>query len=236
MDDFLSETCFYLRMAFLVILLVFGLAGVSVLLDGCVKPKQSTLSPYYNWDYLAREYNMVPPFETEFTVLTPTGVRIDPSDNEIEMGLVDVIIDRVERCMYDKFNSGEDTLYIPEDIRRAAYCTSARPTYQVDRFKVRIKIPFKVSGWHWSLCSGQQVLSWEAPVAACASKGVDASVECPCSWRAGVQDNGVIVSTPNLYLFPDWFVRVHFGCLNPWGHPAVAECAKPQTTLDGDLI
>lgn len=216
------------------LLLVWMLVGLSYFTSGCTKPNQLS---YYDWDYLAEHYNMTPPFETDFSITTPTGVRIDSSDNEIEPGLVDAIIDRVEKCLYDKFSSGESTLYIPEDIRRAAYCTSARPAYPVDRSKIYLKIPPKNTGWHWSQCSDQQLLSWETPdFTPCAEKGRIETDGCPCSWRAGVQDGGVIVATPNLYVFPDWFIRVHFGCLNPWGHPLIAECAKPQTTLEGELV
>lgn len=227
MKDFLHDIFF--------ILLLWTLIVASYFASGCTKP--DSLSPYYDWDYLAEHYNMIPPFETDFSIMTPTGVRIDPSDNEIEPGLIDVIIGRVEKCMYDKFSSGESTLYIPDDIRRAAYCTSARPSYPIDRHKVYLKIPPKEMGWRVSPCSGQQLLSWETPdFSPCTNKGRVETDGCPCSWRAGVQDGGVIVATPNLYVFPDWFIRVHFGCLNPWGHPSVAACARPQTTLEGDLV
>jgi len=231
MKDFLHD----IFLMFFMWGVLLGLGVGMIWVSGCTKPEQ--LSPYYDWDYLAEYYNMTPPFETDFSITTPTGVRIDPSDNEIESGLVDVIIDRVEKCMYDKFLSGENALYIPDDVRRAAYCTSVRPSYPVDRHKIYLKIPPKETGWHWSACSGQQVLVWETPdFSPCAEKGLVETVGCPCSWRAGVQDSGVIVATPNLYVFPDWFIRVHFGCLNPWGHPSIAECARPQTTLEGELV
>lgn len=49
-----------------------------------------------------------------------------------------------------------------------------------------------------------------------------------CYWRALLQPDRVIVTTPNLKLFPDPLIRMVLGVQNIWDYPALAACAMPS--------
>lgn len=78
-------------------------------------------------------------------------------------------------------------------------------------------------------CDGtQQVLLDEAPAASCEAKGLEPTPECPCRWRAAIQDQQVAVSTPDLYNVRDPIVRIVTRCMQPWSAPELVQCMKPR--------
>jgi hypothetical protein len=154
---------------------------------------------------------------------TPKGVRVDTSGHMVDSAAVDCLIDRIEKCLYEQFGKGDRLVY--PDIE---YCP-AIIDFPANRKCMVIKIAGDSTT---SPCTGQQVLTWQAPNSACEAKGQSPDKECLCRWRAGVQDGNVLVVTPNWYLFPDWFIRLHYGCLNPWSDKRLAKCAKPLTSVN----
>lgn len=199
----------------------------------------------YGMKRIAEAYTMTPLYDVTPTIVTPKGINIDPSSNDISGEAVDCIVDKVEQCLFRKFGNPPR---IPDDVMRDAYCVDSTFEYPIPRECVTVKVPDEnpvvkkngdwipadpdaLLGWRWNCDHTQQLLDWKTPDDyACRAKGLEPrGPQCPCSWRAGVQDEHTVVTPPNFLVFPDWFIRVFTGCLNPWGSPELAECARALT-------
>lgn len=214
---------------------------LSVLLGACTLPVDAPDRPFdsagglcasYDWLETTPSWGMSPRYAVQPTIVSAKGVKIDPSSNRVNPATVDRLVDAVETCLTKNFGNPP---VIPPDVQQASQCPSATFTLPINRACLTIKIPDD-----WSLnCDGtQQVLSWVTADggAGCRAKGLSPTAECPCRWRAGVQDSHTLVATPSLYLAPDWVIRIFTGCQNPWASPELAECAAPQTgPLDNSL-
>jgi hypothetical protein len=178
---------------------------------------------YFTGTY-ATAYDMLPREEVDATLVTPEGIHVDPSTNEVSAKAVDCIVDKIERCLLRKFGNPP---VIPPNVQKDAMCVDSTFAFPIPRACVTVKV---VDDWHWSCDHTDQLLKWTAPdFSGCAQKGEVPVPGCPCSWRSGVQDEHTVVTTPSFYLFPDWFIRVYTGCLDPWASPVLAECATPLT-------
>ncbi|MEK7625100.1 MAG: hypothetical protein AAB467_01985 [Patescibacteria group bacterium] len=151
------------------------------------------------------------------TQWTTDGIAIDPTGQEAPPERIDELTHEVETCLADAFGNPP---HLPDDVRRDADCLVETFTLPYDRVCLTVKIP---DDWTLS-CSGDQVLPRVAPAELCRAKGLEPSPECPCRWRGGIQDNSVIVVTPNLFLYKDPLVRMITSCNNPWMHPSLAAC------------
>ncbi len=93
------------------------------------------------------------------------------------------------------------------------------------------------SDWYVSTCSGEQLVPSTPFIKECTIKGIkipDKCVglrvpqlpDCPCvcNHRAVVQNNGVIVTAPNLKLYKAELARLILAVGNPWLQPKVAAC------------
>ena len=183
-----------------------------------------------------------PTYEVTPTLTSPKGVRIDPSNNQVDPAAIDCIIDKVEACLIRKFGNPP---VIPADLAQSAYCARTTFSLPIARDKLVLKIPNEIPshlvgldwqpetrdglGWHLNCDGTQQLLTIAAGDAGCVAKGLTPTNSCPCRWRANMLDDHTIVATPSLYLFPDWLIRWSTGCQNPWGNPVFAECATPLT-------
>jgi hypothetical protein len=173
----------------------------------------------YHLDGLARDWGMTPTYDVRPAFTTPEGIKVDPSSNDVSPEAVDCMVDKIEACLRDAFG-------VPPDVQRDAYCEQSTFAFPLPRTCVTIKV---VDDWHPSCDGSQQLLPWHAPDQGCLDKGQTPTAACPCSWRGGVQDEHTVVVTPSFYLFPDWFIRVTTGCLDPWASPKFAKCATPLT-------
>jgi len=158
----------------------------------------------------------------EFT--TSQGIDIDTTGQNISLELIDQLTDEVEDCLIKTFGFPP---IITERIMQQGMCLYETFELPINRECLTVKIP---DDWILSCKGDQQVLPALAPAEYCIEqeKGIPTS-ECPCRWRAGIQDNLTIVTTPSLYLYKDPLIRIVTGCNNPWGHPALAHCATPST-------
>jgi len=153
---------------------------------------------------------------------TPEGIRVDSGEQEVALERFDRMVDQVERCLRETFG---DRPSIPAEMREAGQCLDGTFALPVDRSCLVVKVP---DDWEVACDGLEQVLPAHAPDALCRAKGLEPTAACPCRWRAGIQDQHVIVVPPSARMFKDPLVRLATGCNNPWGHPALARCAAPD--------
>lgn len=139
------------------------------------------------------------------TLTTPEGVRVDPSGQE----LPPAYLAKVDRITDEAF---------------ACLGLAHKP--------ITLKV---ASDWFLNCDKTQQVLP---PVAGACDPNKDGDCQKPCAgahWRAFVQRDGAIVSTPSLYLYKDPLVRLLTGVQSIWTDPKLEPCATPTSTgpLDG---
>lgn len=84
------------------------------------------------------------------------------------------------------------------------------------------------SNWTTSCDGKEQVLPMLAPSAGCLAKA-PATGGCKCHWRAGVREPDVVITTPNLLLYPDALTRLQTGSANPWADSSLIPCLGPWT-------
>jgi len=72
--------------------------------------------------------------------------------------------------------------------------------------------------WYVSECSGQQLFPCRIDPQLCIDKGLTQEDldRCPCACRAIIQDDWIVVTTPNLRLFKAELARMVTGINNPW--------------------
>jgi len=159
---------------------------------------------------------------------TPEGISVDLSGQDVSLELIDRLTDEVESCLKEKF--GDPPVLSPEAMQEGQ-CFRNTFTLPINRSCLTIKIP---DDWQYSCDGTQQVLpikstDYRPPDSACRVKGLEPTPECPCRWRAGIQDSCIVVSTPSLYLYKDPLIRLVTGCNNPWVNNDLAHCAAPST-------
>lgn len=195
-----------------------------LLVASCTNSYRDSAPPgcptYGEMDRFVEFWGQTPRYDVAPNIVTPAGIRVDTGQNRLDLAAIDGLVDQIDSCMYEQF--GLDwNLTIPEDVAEGAACMVTRPAYPVSKSCITIAVPNYGAGWHIGL-SGSQVLDWRAPDVSCTRKGQ----EPPCYWRAGMQDGHTIVTVPDFADFGSWYIRVFYGCYNPWGHPAVSKCAK----------
>lgn len=166
-------------------------------------------------------------YEVDFNQTTPQGIAIDLSGQDVSPELIDRLTDEVEQCLAETFGNPP---VLPPAVVQDAQCRDDTFSLPINRECFAVKIP---NDWQISCDGTQQVLpisstAYVAPDELCEAKGLTVTPECPCRWRAGLQDNYIIVSTPSLYVYKDPLIRMVTGCNNPWGHPALSQCASPH--------
>lgn len=160
-------------------------------------------------------------YQVSYNAITPSGIKVDTSGQLIRLDTIDVLTNEVETCLEKNFGSPP---HIPQEVRNASYCVVSDFNLPCDRDCFSVKVP---DDWVMSCDGSQQLLPTEAPQELCDAKGLTANPDCPCRWRAGIQNNNIIVTTPSLYLYKDPLIRIITGCNNPWAHTRLAECAQP---------
>lgn len=86
----------------------------------------------------------------------------------------------------------------------------------------------KVPTWHHSVCTNEELFECSVGNQPCYDKGQVPTAECPCYCRAMIQDGNVLLTTPNLKLYPAYLTTLLTGCTNPWTeHLAVCSNLRP---------
>ena len=197
----------------------------SILLSfGQVACLPEPLDPVVEW--VDMSYRWVFDYDVHPDRVTPKGIRVDDTGQDIDLELIDQLVDEVEECLYDEF--GPEPV-LTEDMRLwkidvgSAWCLNDSFVLPIDRSSIIVKIP---DTWSLTCDKSQQILADRSPDEGCTAKGLTPTEECPCSWRAGFQPENVIIATPSLYLFKDPLIRLVTSCVNPWTD-RLAQCASP---------
>jgi hypothetical protein len=132
---------------------------------------------------------------------------------------IDRLTNEVESCLAEEFGNPP---VIPDDVINQSYCLYNTFDIPFPRECITVKV---VDDWVWSCDGTQQLIPQEAPQELCDAKGLSYDPNCPCRWRAGIQDNHIIVVTPDLFLYKDPLIRLMTSCNNPWAHPKISKCA-----------
>jgi hypothetical protein len=147
------------------------------------------------------------------------GIQVDSSGQSVDLNKIDNIILKVQECLWKNFENG-----IPYDVMKTGDCIVDHIDFPLNLSCATIKV---VNDWQWS-CDGKWQLlgaSATAPQELCSSKGLSPDPNCPCRWRAGLQDGNIVV-TPDLRMLADPLIRLATGCNNPWGHTLLSMCAQ----------
>lgn len=90
----------------------------------------------------------------------------------------------------------------------------------IDRNSFVVKIP---DDWSYSCDGTEEVLPFVS-VFDKSCKGKTATEECPCRYRAVLQEPNVVVTTPNLKLYRDALSRLILNTAVTWDNPEIASC------------
>ena len=146
--------------------------------------------PRYNF-YNQFSYKVRP------TAKTAQGMAVDLTGQDVSLNQIDNLTNEVEKCLEDTFGNPPR---LPDDVRQKADCLVETFALPIKRECFVVKIP---DDWAFSCDGTQQVLTQSAPAERCYEKGLTPTQTCPCRWRAGIQDDSIIVVTPNLFLYKD---------------------------------
>lgn len=193
----------YIFLLYIIILVLISCTNNTTYKDSapqCIK--------YGNLDSLAEQWGMIPHYKVMTNIVTTNGINIDTSGQEINITDVENLINNIDQCM----------LLLEPTIE--GYCLS-KVFVKPDKTCITIKV---VNDWFIG-CSGNQLLPWLAPEEACYNKK---HYDCPCHWRSGMQDGHTVITTPNFLLFADWYIKVFYGCWQPWNDQNISKCASIQ--------
>lgn len=146
-------------------------------------------------------------YDTHFDQITPSGILIDTSGQNIDLVEIDQEVAELESCL-------SDFRVLPKE----ADCIATTFEFP-NRNCLRVKI---ANDWFWSKDGTQQLLPSAAPIELCRAKGL---TDDECWWRGGIQDGNVIITTPNLVIFKDPLIRVITGCNLSWSG-GLEKCAN----------
>ena len=122
-------------------------------------------------------------------IFSPGGIKIYPNENIVDIDLIDKKVEELEQCLGIKIKRDCFKVYIPND-------------------------------WYISTCSEEQLIPSIVDPQLCRDKGLEIKPECewvmypteecpcPCNIRSGIQDNNVIITTPDLKLFKMPLTRI----------------------------
>ena len=144
-------------------------------------------------------YKNITEFSVEVETTTENGIPVDTSGQEVDLDQIDELTIQLEECL---------DIVIPRDC-----------------FIVKV-----APNWYNSQCSGQEVFPCNTPISVCLAKEditiddlclLPLGEECPpnkcrCACRATIQDNFIIVTTPDLRLYKAELARMVLGINNPW--------------------
>lgn len=151
---------------------------------------------------------------------TPEGVAVD---GDLDLADIDAHTDRVEACLRKLYPDGR----LPADVVQAGQCLTDRFEPTVPRDCLVVKL---APDWHLScVIDGQQEQVFPCPDIdpdVCRSKGIEPTDTCPCECRGAIQDQHVVVTTPDLHLYDHDLIRLVTGCNFIWS-TSLKECYEP---------
>jgi hypothetical protein len=153
-------------------------------------------------------YNSEEPNYTNYPVHVSArsnlGFGIDDPNNELDLSRLDKIVGDVRSCVeslgqltQNEVTQGNCLTYYPEPVIRPCLTVKTAPD------------------WHWD-CSGKEQVFGQAPDASCEAKGETPTAMCPCGFRAIIQDNCTIVTTPNMKILAGQLATLLTTCNDSW--------------------
>lgn len=160
-------------------------------------------------------------YSINVTDTTPNGIDVDTTGQDIDLERIDRIFNYVYDCIRNSFPD----MIITGDVLEQGYCQNSEIIKEnVCKRCMIIKIP---DNWIMSKDGKEQMLQDEAPAQGCIDKGLCEDYnDCPCHWRALVNQDNKIVVTPNLRLLNDALLRYITSCWYVWENPILTECLK----------
>lgn len=186
----------------------------------CLPAPHSRCTPTYYWPDQTH-YDVSP------NVKTTKNIDVDTSGLNINLEVIDRLTSEVETCL----SSFGNPPHLNNKIMIDADCQSETFDLPIHTECLTVKV---AKDWFLSdldfAGSKQQLLPYVAGYGDC---GKNFSYG-PCYWRAGIQDNLTIVSTPSFYLYKEPILKIATGCKNPWNSPELAACMVPTTNALDD--
>lgn len=167
-------------------------------------------------------------YSVHATETTPKGIAVDPSGLPISLALVDRLTDEVETCLMATFPDGNLTPLVAQG-ENSTCLHGTKILLPLPRSCMTVKV---ASDWHLStdeFAGSYQQLLHDVAVGAPADCGKGETGTGPCYWRAGIQNNTTIVTTPSFYVYKQYVMEIATGCLNSWNSPELSGCMTPTT-------
>lgn len=169
-------------------------------------------------------YQNITDYEISINSITPNGVNVDDSGFYVDLEEIDRQIDEMETCVQNALAGGIDLA-----IARTQGCRDESWNYRVDFSGISVLrecLTVKIApDWYVSHCSEDymEIFPCDISPQVCIDKGLEITDECPCRCRSAIQDENIVITTPNLYLFRGELARMITGCNNPWFSP-ISQC------------
>lgn len=152
------------------------------------------------------------------TATTPGGIEIDDPQHQLNIAELDATVANVVSCL-SQFKDAPMT-----EAEKTEYTCFGTADLTL-KYGLRVMVP---ADWHVSACTGYEIFPCKVPDASCEEKGMTPTTSCPCSCRAMIQDNSIIVTAPNLQLFPAQLAQLLTGCEQPWHPGRLLACVQPS--------
>jgi hypothetical protein len=175
-------------------------------------------------DCYLNNYQSITGYEINPNLTTPEGISVDTSGFDVDLEELDRQIDEMEICVQDALAGGIDLA-----TAEAQDCRDSNWNYRTDFSDISVRrgcLIVKIApDWNVSSCSEEymEVFPCDMPAEVCENKGLEVTEECPCRCRSTIQDENIVVTTPDLRLFRGELARMMTGCNNPWFRP-VSRC------------
>lgn len=186
--------------------LLCWIVGWSTLLIACGPVNQQCY--YHNVENYTNE-------QFKLTYLTVSGLHVQDPNNELNPALLDSTTQNVISCLQRQLPK-----MTPQDMA-TSWCYGV-PSPQLE---LRSCLKIAVPKWKYSACTNEQVFPCNVPFSGCAEKGFAPDGGCPCSCRSTVQGNDMILTTPNLRIYPQSLTILLTNCFYPYGTP-IEECVS----------
>jgi hypothetical protein len=145
-------------------------------------------------------------YKVVHTYVTPIGLNVDDPKHELDVDLLDRTTLNVLACL-QQFKDSPLTNQEKSD----GFCLN-KPDIEL-KSCLTIKV---APDWRYSPTSNEQLTGICAPDASCVAKGLHPTGACSCQFRAVIQDNCTIITTPNLKIYPAQLTQLLMSCDNGW--------------------
>jgi hypothetical protein len=177
--------------------------------------------------YEIDSYSNVTHYSINYTAHTDKGIGLDGA---LDAADIDRRTDEVEACLLNLYPDGK----LATDTLLAGSCIVQQFDPHIQRQYIGVKV---APDWfracydeHWQyvgVWKGEQVFPGDTDPKLCEAKGFVVTPECPCAYRAIIQDDATIITAPNLHLYKSELIRLVTGCNNIWT-TNLAQCYSPD--------